>query len=53
MILVMMALLTVVTEMVTGKNAFKSVSVKSRKDCKTIQIVMAMVMAGVVLAVFV
>jgi len=32
-IIVMIALLTV-TEIVTGKNAFKSVSVKSRNDCK-------------------
>ena len=32
-IIVMIALLAV-TEIVTGKNAFKSVSVKGRKDCK-------------------
>ena len=35
-IMILVIGLFVVTEMVTGKNAFKSVSVKSRKDCKNI-----------------
>ena len=33
-IMILVIGLFVVTEMVTGKNAFKSVSVKSRNDCK-------------------